>query len=95
MATSIRLGRQKISTTISPTTLAHLERSIERGEARNLAEAIDLSVQELLAYRNRERLSAATSEYFEQLSTKAAEEEAQLAAALAKSAKGIDVDLEP
>ena len=40
MASPARLVRQKISTTISSASLSYLERLIEKGEARNLAEAI-------------------------------------------------------
>ena len=45
MATPARLTRQKISTTISSATLSYLEQSIRQGEAKTLAEAIDLAVR--------------------------------------------------
>src|SRR5437016_1902200 len=64
MATPVRLTRQKISTTISSDTLSFLEDSIKRGEARTLAEAIDLAVRQLLVYQNRERLANDTAAYF-------------------------------
>ncbi|HEY1801699.1 MAG TPA: hypothetical protein VGG46_12260 [Terriglobales bacterium] len=95
MGTSARLTRQKISTTVSPQALAFLERLIKVGDAENLAEAIDLAVQRLRAYENRERLASDTAAYFDRLSAKAAHEETQLAAALAGSAQGLDVDREP
>jgi len=95
MATSARLTRQKISTTVSSSTLEHLEQMIEKGEARNLADAIDLVVQRLQVYENRERLARDTAAYFDNMSDQEAEEEARLGAALADSVKGIDFDREP
>lgn len=95
MATSLRLTRQKISTTVSPATLSYLEKLIQDGSARNLADAIDLTVQKLLHYENRERLENDTGEYFERLSPDALEEESKLGAALANSVRGIDFDRQP
>lgn len=95
MATQPRLTRQKISTTISSATLSHLELLIEKGEARTLADAIDLAVHKLLIYENRERLANDTAAYFDGMSAEEAEEEARLGAALAGSVKGIDFDREP
>jgi len=87
--------RQKISTTIAPGTLAYLEKLIAKREAYTLAEAIDLLVERVQLVENRERLERDTAAYFEQLSPEAAEEEATLGAALADSARGVDVDREP
>ncbi|MGA2376046.1 MAG: hypothetical protein ABSF72_11045 [Candidatus Sulfotelmatobacter sp.] len=95
MASPVRATREKISTTISSDTLAHLEQLIEKGEARTLADAIDSVVQKLLVYENRERLANDTAAYFDNLSPEALEEENQLAAALSSSVKGIDFDREP
>lgn len=95
MATSLRLTRQKISTTVSPATLSYLARLIQDGSARNLAEAMDLAVQRLLDYENRDRLENDTRAYFEQLSPEALEEESSLGAALAHSVQGIDFDRQP
>ncbi len=95
MGVAARLGRQKISTTISPQALAYLENLIKRNEAATLAEAIDLAIARLSKYENRERLENDTTLYFERLSAKALAEEDQLAAALAGSARGLDVDREP
>ena len=95
MASPVRFTREKISTTISSATLAFLEQLIEKGDARTLAEAIDLVVQKLLAFENRERLANDTAAYFDNLSPEALEEENQLAAALSRGAKGIDFDREP
>jgi predicted AAA+ superfamily ATPase len=95
MASSVRLTREKISTTISSVSLAYLEQLIQKDEARTLADAIDLTVQKLLVFENRERLANDTAAYFDNLSPEAAEEENRLAEALSNSAKGIDFDREP
>jgi hypothetical protein len=95
MASPVRITREKISTTISSATLAYLEQLVENGDARTLADAIDLAVQKLLIYENRERLANDTAAYFEGLSPEALEEENQLAEALSSSVKGIDFDREP
>ncbi len=92
MATSPRLTRQKISTTVSSVTLAHLERLIQDGQARSLAEAIDLAVERLLVYENRERLANDTSAYFENMTEEEAAEEQKLEAALSQSGAGINFD---
>ena len=92
MATTARLTRQKISTTISSATLSYLEDLIRRGEARTLAEAIDLAVRQLLIYENRERLANDTAAYFANMTDEEAAEERRLEAALSQSAPGIDFD---
>lgn len=95
MATQARVTREKISTTISSATLSQLELLIEKGEARSLADAIDLVVQKLEIFENRERLANDTAAYFDGMSPAQVEEETQLGAALAGSVKGIDFDREP
>jgi len=95
MGTLARLARQKISTTISPATLSHLQRLIERGEAQNLAEAIDLAIDRLLVFENRERLERDTAAYFDSMSPEESAEEERLAAALSQAARGVDFDREP
>jgi hypothetical protein len=92
MATSPRLTRQKISTTISSSTLEHLEGMMREGQARTLAEAIDLAIERLLVYENRERLANDTATYFANLTDEEAAEEHRLEAALSQSAAGIDFD---
>lgn len=92
MATPARTARQKISTTISPSTHEHLEQMIETGEARNLAEAIDLVVQRLQVYENRERLARDTAAYFANMTDEEAAEEQKLEAAISQSANGINFD---
>ena len=92
MALPVRVTRQKISTTISPATFSYLEQLIKRGEARTLAEAIDLVVQQLLVYENRESLANDTAAYFANMTDEEATAEQRLEAALAQSAVGIDFD---
>jgi hypothetical protein len=92
MASPVRLTREKISTTISSATLAHLEQLIEKGEARTLADAIDSVVQKLLVYENRERLANDTAAYFDNMTEEQATEERALEAALSQSAAGINFD---
>lgn len=95
MGTLARVSRQKISTTIASDTLSYLENLIRDREVRTLAEAIDFAIRKLLNYENCERLENDTREYFDKLSPEALEEESNLGAALAKSARGIDFDHQP
>jgi len=92
MGTVARLTRQKISTTISPQAASYLQRLIEKGEAHNLAEAIDLAIERLLVFENRERLERDTAAYFENLTEEEDAEEKALESALAQSATGINFD---
>ena len=92
MATSPRLTRQKISTTVSSATFSYLEQSIQDGKARNLADAIDLAIEQLLIYENRERLANDTAAYFENMTDEEAAEEQKLEAAISQSAAGINFD---
>jgi len=93
--TVARLARQKISTTISPATLSYLRQLIERGEAENLAEAIDLAIERLLIFENRERLERDTAAYFDHMSPEESAEEERLAGALSQAARGVDFEREP
>jgi hypothetical protein len=92
MATLPRPTRQKISTTVSSATFSYLEQSIEDGKARNLADAIDLAIGQLMVYENRERLANDTTAYFENMTEEQADEERKLEAALSQSAAGINFD---
>ena len=91
-ATTARISRQKISTTVSPQTLSYLDDLVGKGEARTLAEALDLAVKRLLVYENRERLATDTAAYFANMTDEEAAEEQRLEAALSQSAAGIDFD---
>lgn len=90
-----KLSRQKISTTISPAAFSFLQNLIDRGEAQNLAEAIDLAIEKLLAFENRERLERDTAAYFDNMSPEESAEEKRLEAALTHAAQGVDFDREP
>jgi hypothetical protein len=92
MATPARMTRQKISTTISSSALEYLEDLIHNNDARTLAEAIDLAVERLLVYENRERLANDTAAYFANLSDEEAAEEQRLESALSQGAGGVDFD---
>lgn len=94
MSTVPRLSRQKISTTISPDTFSYLHRLIEKGEAQNLAEAIDRVIERLLVFENRERLERDTAAYFDNMSHEERVEEEKLASALSQAARSIDFDRE-
>ena len=95
MATVPRLSRQKISTTISAVAFAYLQRLIDRSEVRNLAEAIDLTIERLSAFENRERLERDTAAYFDSMSPEEIAEDNRLEEALSQAARGIDFDREP
>jgi hypothetical protein len=92
MATTPRLTRQKISTTVSPRTLEYLDKLTRAGEVRNLAEALDLAIEKLLVYENRERLAADTDAYFANMTDAEAAEEQRLETALSQTSQGIDFD---
>jgi Arc/MetJ-type ribon-helix-helix transcriptional regulator len=92
MSSVARLPRQKISTTISPTSLEYLEALVEKGEVQNLAEAIDLALDRLLAFENRERLENDTAAYFANLTEEETAEERSLEAALSQSGAEVNID---
>jgi hypothetical protein len=92
MAMPARVTRQKISTTISSSALDYLEDLIRNGDARTLAEAIDLAVERLLVYENRERLANDTAAYFANLTDEEAAEEQRLESVLSQSAAGVNFD---
>jgi hypothetical protein len=92
MTSAARLNRQKISTTVSPRTLEFLEGLTRSGESRTLAEAIDLAIEKLLVYENRERLANDTAAYFANLTESEVAEEQRLEQALSQTSEGIDFD---
>ncbi len=53
--------------------------------------AIDLAVEQLIVYENRERLANDTAAYFEKYDDEEAAEEQKLEAALSQSAAGIEL----
>lgn len=68
-------GRQKISTTISRQSLSYLQNMIESGQAKNLAEAIDMAVRMLWEEDWRRDMDAKVSAYYDSLSDEEVEEE--------------------
>jgi hypothetical protein len=92
MTTIARIGRQKISTTISPRSFEYLDRQMHQGKAQTLAEALDMAIEQLLVYENRERLAADTEAYFNNMTEEEAAEERQLASGLSQSASGVDFE---
>jgi hypothetical protein len=84
--------RKKISTTISPEGYDYLRRVIREGKAANLAQAIDLTLDESRRLDNRLRLEKATAEYYEKASAEVIDEENQLAAELSSSTPDVLFD---
>jgi len=87
-----RATRAKLSTTVAAENYRYLETLVESGRAQNLAEAVDLAIRRSRRLENRQRLAAATTAYFENLSPEALEEERTLGKALTGAATGIDID---
>ena len=92
MATTARLNRQKISTTVAPATIIYLEGLLDCGKAATLAEAIDIAVERLRTFENRERLATDTAAYFANQTEEEAAEEGRLEAALSQSSQSIDFE---
>jgi hypothetical protein len=89
------MARQKISTTISPASLSYLQQLVKRGTVQNIAQAIDLAIEQLLVFENRQRLERDTAAYFDNMSPEESAEEQRLASTLSQAARGIDFDREP
>jgi len=68
-------GRQKISTTISRQSLSYLQNIIASGQAKNLAEAIDLALRHLREEEWRREMDVKVSAYYDSLSDADVEEE--------------------
>jgi hypothetical protein len=65
---------------------------LHSGEARTLAEAIDIAIDKLRVYENRERLANDTAAYFANMTEAEAAEEHRLEQALSQTSEGIDFD---
>jgi hypothetical protein len=85
----------KLSTTVAAENFAFLESMVGTGRAESIAEAVDLAIARLRRAENRASLEAATTAYFEGLTTEAEAEERKLASLLHSSAASVDFDLEP
>ena len=84
--------RKKISTTISPEGYTFLRKLIRSGKASNLAQAVDLAVEEFRHVEDCRKLEEATARYYEEASQEAIDEENSLAAAFSATAGEIKVD---
>ena len=91
---SMSSNRAKLSTTIAPENFQYLESLVRSGKARNLAEALDITLHRSRKLDNRRRLESATAAYFDGLLPEAQAEEEELARTLGGSASGIDFDRE-
>jgi len=60
--------RAKLSTTVAPETYAYLERLVTRGEASNLAEALDAVVRRQIEQERHAELERRMAEYYDTLS---------------------------
>jgi hypothetical protein len=89
-----KMTREKLSTTVSAETHEFLQQMVDRGEVATLAEALDAVVARIRELENRRRLALATTQYFEQLGSKAASEEESLAQDLSTAAGTVDYDQE-
>ena len=67
--------RPKLSTTVAEHTFAYLNELIRRGEADNLAEALDLVVDRLREQEARVRLDAEIAAYYDSLTDEELEED--------------------
>ncbi|MGA9883588.1 MAG: hypothetical protein WBQ34_07710 [Candidatus Acidiferrales bacterium] len=88
----MKQNRKKISTTISPQGYAVLEKMIAAGKAKNLAEAIDLVLEEIRRDENRAHLERMMAEYYDNPSREAVAEENEIAEAFSRSASEINLD---
>jgi len=84
--------RKKISTTISPEGYAFLRTLIRSGRAENLAEAVDLVLEEVQGEHDRERLERATAEYFKCRTPEEIADDQALEAALTGATAQVDFD---
>ncbi|HKD15294.1 MAG TPA: hypothetical protein VKE71_12245 [Candidatus Angelobacter sp.] len=94
MGTIPKLGRSKLSTTVSSETYTFLEQMVKRGQAATLAEALDMAINRIRKLENRKRLADATSRYYQQLDSAAVAEENALARDMMSGAGTIDFDEE-
>lgn len=94
MKKSVKIAREKLSTTVSAETYKFLQQMVEHGEVASLAEALDVVVGRIQRLENRRRLADATTRYFKNLTPTAAAEESALAKDLSTAAGAIDFDRE-
>ena len=90
MSISSKTGRTKLSITVAPETYAFLEQMVSRGQAANLAEALDRAISSIRKIENRKRLADATTRYFSKLDSEAIIGENALAKDMTSAAGTID-----
>lgn len=79
------MARRKVSTTISPESYAFLRGLIRSGKAENLAQALDLVLDQIRREDNRERLERATAAYYDNLTAEEIQEENELGGIISAS----------
>jgi len=84
--------RKKISTTIGPENYAFVQNLITSRKAQNLAEALDLVLEEARRLDNRARLEKSYEEHYSGAYPEAVAEENEIAAAFSRSAHEIRID---
>ena len=84
--------KKKLSTTISSESYGYIQRQIATGEASSVAEVVEGALERMRRIENRSRLERDTAAYFSSLSGGAANEEADLGAALGRVVDEIDLD---
>jgi len=94
MGVTQKTARAKLSTTVSQKTYEFLDQMVKRGQAANLADALDKTIDKLRKIENRRRLAEATTRYFEQLDPKTSAAENVLARDMMSAAGTIDFDEE-
>jgi hypothetical protein len=82
-----RQNRKKISTTIAPEGYAFLVGLIRSRKAHNLAEAIDLVLEETLRADNRARNEQSAAAYYDSLTAEEIDEENRLGEAISASSE--------
>jgi hypothetical protein len=88
------MSREKLSTTVSAGTFQFLQEMVKRGNAANLAEAVDAVVDRIRRLENRRHLADATAKYFGELDPKVSDDENALAHDLSAASGAIDFDRE-
>lgn len=87
--------RPRISATLAPESLAFLQEIVNRGDADNISDALDLILQRARQGENRRRLATAIAAYHQGLSPSAEEEEQEIASRLSRAGSRVTLDDEP
>jgi len=84
--------RKKLSTTISSEGYSFIRKIIRAGRADNVAQALDIVLEEIRQLENRQRLERMTEEAYAKMSAEARGEEKELVDALSQSIHEIGLD---